>query len=53
MFSFPGRKFCYVMMRFWHLSITDVPEDPESIQIFRITDNGDDPPKKIVTAVYE
>ncbi|KAL2084432.1 hypothetical protein ACEWY4_019950 [Coilia grayii] len=48
-----GRKFCYIIMRFWHLTTADVPEDPESTQIFRITDNGDDPPRKIVTAVYE
>ncbi|XP_048116342.1 m-AAA protease-interacting protein 1, mitochondrial isoform X1 [Alosa alosa] len=48
-----GRKYCYVLMRLWHLSDADIPEDPESTRIFRVEDSGEDPSKKIVTAVYE
>ncbi|XP_062394779.1 m-AAA protease-interacting protein 1, mitochondrial [Sardina pilchardus] len=48
-----GRKFCYVMMRLWHLSDADIPEDPESTRIFSIEDTGEESSKKIVTAVYE
>ncbi|KAG7469674.1 hypothetical protein MATL_G00131320 [Megalops atlanticus] len=53
-FDSRGRKFCYILMRFWHLSSADLPEDPESTRIFKVTETeGEDPPKKIVTAVYE
>ncbi|XP_018596167.2 m-AAA protease-interacting protein 1, mitochondrial isoform X1 [Scleropages formosus] len=49
-----GRKFCYVLMRFWYLSNADVPEDPESTVVFKRTDKGGgSAAKKIVTAVYE
>ncbi|XP_030640933.1 m-AAA protease-interacting protein 1, mitochondrial [Chanos chanos] len=49
-----GRKFCYIVIRFWHLSAADVPEDPEGVRIFKVSEtNEDGPPKKIVTAVYE
>ncbi|KAL6462157.1 hypothetical protein MHYP_G00285790 [Metynnis hypsauchen] len=49
-----GRKFCSIIMRLWHLTSADVPEDPESTRIFRVDPSiGDGPPKKIITAVYE
>ncbi|XP_052002302.1 m-AAA protease-interacting protein 1, mitochondrial isoform X1 [Xyrauchen texanus] len=50
-----GRKFCYIMMRFWHLSSADVPDDPESTRVFKMDFSGDQdgPQKKIITAVYE
>ncbi|XP_061076357.1 m-AAA protease-interacting protein 1, mitochondrial [Conger conger] len=49
-----GRRFCYVVMRFWHLSGAEVPEDPEGSRIFKLSEaEGDGPPKRILTAVYE
>ncbi|XP_036414550.1 m-AAA protease-interacting protein 1, mitochondrial [Colossoma macropomum] len=53
-FDSRGRKFCSIIMRLWHLTSADVPEDPESTRIFKV-DPGlvDGPPKKIITAVYE
>nr|XP_046157502.1 m-AAA protease-interacting protein 1, mitochondrial-like [Oncorhynchus gorbuscha] len=49
-----GRKFCFIVMRFWHMSTADVPEDQESTKIFKMaTTEEDGPQKKIVTAVYE
>ncbi|XP_070976189.1 m-AAA protease-interacting protein 1, mitochondrial-like [Oncorhynchus clarkii lewisi] len=51
---FSGRKFCFIVMRFWHMSTADVPEDQESTKIFKMaTTEEDGPQKKIVTAVYE
>ncbi|KAJ8354473.1 hypothetical protein SKAU_G00220400 [Synaphobranchus kaupii] len=48
------RKFCYIVVRFWHLSSADVPEDPESARIFKVAEaEGEGPPKRIVTAGYE
>ncbi|XP_064205148.1 m-AAA protease-interacting protein 1, mitochondrial [Anguilla rostrata] len=53
-FDSRGRKFCYIVMRFWHLSSADVPEDPESTRIFKVAEaEGEAPPRRIVTAVYE
>ncbi|KAL7840087.1 hypothetical protein AOLI_G00254100 [Acnodon oligacanthus] len=49
-----GRNFCSIIMRLWHLTTADIPEDPESTRIFRMDPSiGDGPPKKIITAVYE
>ncbi|XP_056142625.1 m-AAA protease-interacting protein 1, mitochondrial [Lampris incognitus] len=48
-----GRKFCFVVMRFWFLSTFKGPDDPEGTKIFSITPTDDSTPKKIVTAVYE
>ncbi|XP_072538165.1 m-AAA protease-interacting protein 1, mitochondrial [Salminus brasiliensis] len=49
-----GRTFCSIIMRLWHLTSADVPEDPESTRIFRVDlSQGDGPPKKIITTVYE
>uniref|UniRef100_A0A8C8CUR4 Uncharacterized protein n=1 Tax=Oncorhynchus tshawytscha TaxID=74940 RepID=A0A8C8CUR4_ONCTS len=53
-FDSNGRKFCFIVMRFWHMSTADVPEDPESTKIFKMAATEEDGPhKKIVTAVYE
>ncbi|KAJ8290660.1 hypothetical protein GJAV_G00016000 [Gymnothorax javanicus] len=53
-FDNTGRKFCYIAMRFWHLSDAEVPEDPESTRIFKMAEaEGQGQPKRIVTAVYE
>ncbi|XP_074508955.1 m-AAA protease-interacting protein 1, mitochondrial [Sebastes fasciatus] len=49
-----GRKFCFVVMRFYLLSTYDGPDDPEGINIFKVASSEDGvPQKKIVTAVYE
>ncbi|XP_060937500.1 m-AAA protease-interacting protein 1, mitochondrial [Limanda limanda] len=49
-----GRKFCFVVMRFWFLSAHEGPEDPEASNIFRVDSSEDgSPQKKIATAVYE
>lgn len=51
---FPGRKFCFVVMRFWILTTHNGPDDPEATKIFRVASSEDgSPQKKIVTAVYE
>lgn len=53
-FDQSGRKFLYITMRLWYLSSADVPEDPESIRIFKMDLTEEDgPQKKIITAVYE
>ncbi|XP_038832755.1 m-AAA protease-interacting protein 1, mitochondrial [Salvelinus namaycush] len=53
-FDSNGRKFCFIVIRFWHMSTADVPEDPESTKIFKMAATEEDgPQKKIVTAVYE
>ncbi|XP_034467874.1 m-AAA protease-interacting protein 1, mitochondrial [Hippoglossus hippoglossus] len=49
-----GRKFCFVVMRFWLLTAHEGPEDPEATHIFRVASSEDgSPQKKIATAVYE
>lgn len=49
-----GRKFCFVVMRFWILATHNGPDDPEATKIFRLASSEDGvPQKKIVTAVYE
>uniref|UniRef100_A0A673B845 Si:dkey-82o10.4 n=2 Tax=Sphaeramia orbicularis TaxID=375764 RepID=A0A673B845_9TELE len=49
-----GRKFCFVVMRFWFLTTQEGPEDPEGTKIFKISSSEDgSPQKKIATAVYE
>uniref|UniRef100_A0A667WVM8 Si:dkey-82o10.4 n=1 Tax=Myripristis murdjan TaxID=586833 RepID=A0A667WVM8_9TELE len=49
-----GRKFCFVVMRFWLLSTLEGPDDPEGSKIFKVTSDEDGGPRrKIVTAVYE
>ncbi|XP_071780516.2 m-AAA protease-interacting protein 1, mitochondrial isoform X2 [Centroberyx gerrardi] len=49
-----GRKFCFVVMRFWLLSTLEGPDDPEGTKIFKVASSEDGgPQKKIVTAVYE
>ncbi|CAK6959023.1 m-AAA protease-interacting protein 1%2C mitochondrial [Scomber scombrus] len=49
-----GRKFCFIVMRFWFLSTHEGPDDPEATKIFKVTPSDDgSPQKKIATAVYE
>lgn len=49
-----GRKFCFVVLRFWFLSPHDGPDDPEATKIFKVASSEDgNPQKKIATAVYE
>lgn len=49
-----GRKFCFVVMRFWLLSTYEGPDDPEGTKIFKVDSSEDgSPQRKIVTAVYE
>ncbi|XP_042346519.1 m-AAA protease-interacting protein 1, mitochondrial [Plectropomus leopardus] len=49
-----GRKFCFVVMRFWLLSTYEGPDDPEGTKIFKVASSEDgSPQKKIATAVYE
>lgn len=48
-----GRKYCFVVMRFWLLTTLEGPDDPEGTKIFKVTSSKDEPQKKIVTAVYE
>uniref|UniRef100_A0A3B5R7E1 Si:dkey-82o10.4 n=2 Tax=Xiphophorus maculatus TaxID=8083 RepID=A0A3B5R7E1_XIPMA len=49
-----GRKFCFVVMRFWFLSSHEGPDDPEGTKIFKVTSGEDgSPQKKLATAVYE
>lgn len=53
-FFVAGRKFCFVVMRFWLLTTHNGPDDPEGTKIFRVASSEDGiPQKKIVTAVYE
>ncbi|XP_070691761.1 m-AAA protease-interacting protein 1, mitochondrial [Pempheris klunzingeri] len=49
-----GRKFCFVVLRFWLLSTHEGPDDPEGTKIFRVASSEDGgPQKKLATAVYE
>ncbi|XP_067094036.1 m-AAA protease-interacting protein 1, mitochondrial [Osmerus mordax] len=49
-----GGRSCVIEMRFWYLSKTNAPDDPESSKIFKIATTEDsDKSQKIVTAVYE
>ena len=49
-----GRKFCFVVVRFWLLSSHEGPEDPEATHVFRVDSSEDgSPQKKVATAVYE
>ncbi|KAM6910423.1 m-AAA protease-interacting protein 1, mitochondrial [Xenentodon cancila] len=49
-----GRKFCFVVVRFWHLSAHEGPDDPEGSKIFKVGFTEDDgTKKKLSTAVYE
>ncbi|XP_056236449.1 m-AAA protease-interacting protein 1, mitochondrial [Seriola aureovittata] len=49
-----GRKFCFIVMRFWLLSTHEGPDDPEGTKIFKVASGEDSSPqKKIATAVYE
>ncbi|KAM9309693.1 m-AAA protease-interacting protein 1, mitochondrial [Pholidichthys leucotaenia] len=49
-----GRKFCFIVMRFWLLSSHEGPDDPEALKIFKVASTEDGTPqKKIATAVYE
>lgn len=49
-----GRKYCFIVMRFWFLSTYEGPDDPEGTKIFKVASSEDgSPEKKIVTAVYE
>ncbi|XP_039974640.1 m-AAA protease-interacting protein 1, mitochondrial [Xiphias gladius] len=49
-----GRKFCFIVMRFWILSTHEGPDDPEGTKIFKVGSSEDgSPQKKIATAVYE
>lgn len=49
-----GRKFCFVVMRFWILTAHGGPDDPEATKIFKVSSSPDNHPQtRIVTAVYE
>ncbi|XP_071326213.1 m-AAA protease-interacting protein 1, mitochondrial [Trachinotus anak] len=49
-----GRKFCFIVMRFWLLSTHEGPDDPEGTKLFRVASGEDgSPQKKLATAVYE
>ncbi|XP_015227354.1 PREDICTED: uncharacterized protein C2orf47 homolog, mitochondrial-like [Cyprinodon variegatus] len=49
-----GRKFCFVVMRFWLVSSHEGPDDPEGTKIFKVASSEDgNPHKKLATAVYE
>lgn len=49
-----GRKFCFVVLRFWLLSTHEGPDDPEGTKIFKVASGEDGTrQKKIATAVYE
>ncbi|XP_059195407.1 m-AAA protease-interacting protein 1, mitochondrial [Centropristis striata] len=49
-----GRKFCFIVIRFWLLSTYEGSDDPEGTKIFKVASSEDgSPQKKIVTAVYE
>ncbi|GLD53158.1 uncharacterized protein AKAME5_000594500 [Lates japonicus] len=49
-----GRKYCFIIMRFWLLSTHEGPDDPEGTKIFKVTSSEDgSPQKKLATAVYE
>ncbi|AWP15661.1 Hypothetical protein SMAX5B_018111 [Scophthalmus maximus] len=49
-----GRKFCFIVLRFWLLSTHEGPDDPEGMKIFKVPSSEDgSPQKKIATAVYE
>uniref|UniRef100_A0A8C5EHW0 Uncharacterized protein n=1 Tax=Gouania willdenowi TaxID=441366 RepID=A0A8C5EHW0_GOUWI len=37
-----GRKFCFVVMRFWMLSSHEGPDDPEGTKIFKVTSSDAD-----------
>ncbi|XP_004078446.3 m-AAA protease-interacting protein 1, mitochondrial [Oryzias latipes] len=54
-FDQSGRKFCFVVMRFWLLSSHEGPEDPEGSKIFKVAPSKEagGQQKKIATAVYE
>ncbi|XP_075902995.1 m-AAA protease-interacting protein 1, mitochondrial [Nelusetta ayraudi] len=53
-FDEEGRKFCFVVMRFWILTTHSGLDDPEATKIFRVASGPDGgPPKRIATAVYE
>ncbi|XP_061675387.1 m-AAA protease-interacting protein 1, mitochondrial isoform X2 [Syngnathoides biaculeatus] len=53
-FDTHGRKFCTVVMRLWHLTTLDGPDDPEGARIFRVSPGPDGiPRKKVATAVYD
>ncbi|XP_054477769.1 m-AAA protease-interacting protein 1, mitochondrial [Anoplopoma fimbria] len=53
-FDEQGKKFCFVVMRFWFLSSYEGPDDPEGTKIFKAAPSEDGgPQKRIVTAVYE
>ncbi|KAM6968076.1 m-AAA protease-interacting protein 1, mitochondrial [Aplochiton taeniatus] len=49
-----GKKDVYIIIRFWYLSTTDGPDDPESTKMFKVASSDQDSgSQKIVTAVYE
>ncbi|KAM4568792.1 m-AAA protease-interacting protein 1, mitochondrial [Fundulus diaphanus] len=49
-----GRKFCFVVMRFWLVSSHEGPDDPEGTKIFKVASSEDgSPQRKLATAVYE
>ncbi|KAK5862095.1 hypothetical protein PBY51_017525 [Eleginops maclovinus] len=53
-FDEDGRTFCFIVMRFWHMSTYEGPDDPESTKIFKVSPSEDGiVQKRIVTAVYE
>ncbi|XP_061531461.1 uncharacterized protein LOC133401945 [Phycodurus eques] len=39
-----GRKFCTVIMRLWHLTTLDGPDDPEGTRIFRVSPGPENHP---------
>lgn len=50
-----GRHYCFIEIKFWLLSYSDGPEDPEATRVFKVEPSEDEskPQKRIVTAVYE
>ncbi|XP_010772360.1 uncharacterized protein C2orf47 homolog, mitochondrial [Notothenia coriiceps] len=53
-FDEDGKTYCFIVMRFWHMSTYEGPDDPESTKIFKVSSSEDGvPQKRIVTAVYE
>lgn len=55
LFTFPGRKFVSILMRFWYLTSACLPEDSmEGTRIFQMAiGEGEPETKRLLTAIYE
>lgn len=55
LFTFPGRKFVSILMRFWYLTSARLPEDSmEGTRIFQMAiGEGEPETKRLLTAIYE